>query len=144
MRRINPSRFHVATRGTSRDINSRIVLNLVRAHQPISRADLARTMGVSRAAVTLIVNDLLEERLIFEGATGETVRGRKPTFLYIDSRRRAVIAADIRASETFVMLSDLLGKPLTGVVSFPTARDPKRLVATLAAAHQGAARRAST
>jgi predicted NBD/HSP70 family sugar kinase len=61
------------------------------------------------------------------------VRGRKPTFLYIDSRRRAVIAADIRASETFVMLSDLLGKPLTGVVSMPTARDPKRLVATLVA-----------
>jgi predicted NBD/HSP70 family sugar kinase len=133
MRRINPSRFQVATRGTSREINSRIVLNLVRAHQPISRADLARTMGVSRAAVTLIVNDLLEEKLIFEGATGEAVRGRKPTFLYIDSRRRAVIAADIRASETFVMLSDLLGTPLTGVVSFATQRDPKRLVATLAA-----------
>ena len=59
MRRINPARFQVATRGTSREINSRIVLNLVRTHQPISRADLARAMGVSRAAVTLIVNDLL-------------------------------------------------------------------------------------
>ena len=56
MRRINPARFRIATRGTSREINSRIVLNLVRARQPISRADLARTMGVSRAAVTLIVN----------------------------------------------------------------------------------------
>ena len=133
MRRINPSRFQVATRGTSREINSRIVLNLVRTRQPISRADLARTMGVSRAAVTLIVNDLLAEKLIFEGATGEAERGRKPTFLYIDSRRRAVIAADIRASETFVMLSDLLGKPLTGVVSFPTASDPRKLIATLAA-----------
>jgi predicted NBD/HSP70 family sugar kinase len=134
MRRINPSRFHIATRGTSREINSRIVLNLVRAHQPISRADLARTMGVSRAAVTLIVNDLLARKLIFEGATGETVRGRKPTFLYIDSRRRAVVAADIRASQTYLMLADLVGKPLTGIVSIPTARDPKALVEALAAA----------
>jgi N-acetylglucosamine repressor len=133
MRRINPSRFTVATRGTSREINRSILLNLVRARQPISRADLARAMGVSRAAVTLIVNDLLEQKRIFEGATGETVRGRKPTFLYIDSRRRAVIAADIRASETFVMLADLLGKPLTGVTSLPTLRDPKKLVAALAA-----------
>jgi N-acetylglucosamine repressor len=133
MRRINPSRFHVATRGTSREINSQIVLNLVRAHQPISRADLARTMQVSRGAVTLIVADLLKRKLIFEGATGEAVRGRKPTFLYIDSRRRAVIGADIRASETFLMLADLLGKPLTGVISFPTTRDPKALVAALAA-----------
>ena len=133
MRRINPSRFRVATRATSREINSRIVLSLVRAHQPISRADLARAMGVSRAAVTLIVHDLLERKLIFEGATGETVRGRKPTFLYIDSRRRAVVAADIRASQSYLMLADLLGKPLAGVVTFPTDRDPKALVQRLAA-----------
>lgn len=133
MRRINPSRFQVAKRGTGREINSRIVLNLVRTHQPISRADLARAMGVSRASVTLIVNDLLARKLVFEGATGEAVRGRKPTFLYIDSRRRTVVAADIRASETFLMLADMLGKPLSGVISFPTVREPKALVATLAA-----------
>ena len=132
MRRINPSGFRVATRGTSREINRSIVLNLVRARQPISRADLARAMDVRRGAVTLIVNDLLREGLIFEGATGETVRGRKPTFLYIDSRRRAVVAADIRASETFVMLADLLGNPMTGAIGFPTVRDPKKLIALLA------------
>ncbi len=131
MRRVNPSRFRVATRGTSREINRSIVLNLVRSRQPISRADLARAMDVRRGAVSLIVNDLLHDRLIFEGATGETVRGRKPTFLYIDSRRRAVVAADIRASETFVMLADLLGNPITGAIGFPTARDPRLLIETL-------------
>jgi len=132
MRRVNPARFKVATRGTTREINRSIALNLVRARQPISRADLARAMDVRRGAVSLIVNDLLGEGLIFEGATGENVRGRKPTFLYIDSRRRAVVAADIRASETFVMLADLLGSPMTGAMSFPTARDPKALVERLA------------
>ena len=132
MKRVQTSRFRVATRGTSREINRSIVLNLVRERQPISRADLARVMDVRRGAVSLIVNDLLAEGLIFEGATGETVRGRKPTFLYIDSRRRAVVAADIRASETFVMLADLLGKPMAGPTSFPTVRDPKELVELLA------------
>lgn len=132
MKRPSHRRFHVATRGTTREINRSIVLNLVRTHQPISRADLARTMGVRRGAVSLIVNDLLQERLIFEGATGETVRGRKPTFLYIDSRRRAVVAADIRASETFVMLADLVGRPMTGIASFATPRDPTQLVEKLA------------
>src|SRR5262245_51267839 len=125
--------FTVATRGTTREINRSIVLNLVRAHQPISRADLARMMSVRRGAVSLIVNDLLRDGLIFEGATGETVRGRRPTFLYIDSRRRAVVAADIRASETYLMLADLLGNPLTGIVSFPTAREPKVVIKALAA-----------
>ncbi len=67
MRRINPSGFRVATRGTSREINRSIVLNLVRARQPISRADLARAMDVRRGAVTLIVNDLLARRPDFRG-----------------------------------------------------------------------------
>ena len=101
MRKIDPVRFQIATQSTSRAINRQIVLNLVRANQPISRADLARTMGVRRGSVSLIVNDLLQSGLIVEGAAGKTVRGRKPTFLYIDSRRRAVVAVDVRASQTF-------------------------------------------
>lgn len=132
MRRIDPSRFRVATQGTSREINRQIALNLVRAQQPISRADLARVMGVRRGTVSVIVNELLEQRLIFEGATGQTVRGRKPTFLYIESRRRCIAAIDIRASQTFLMLTDLVGTPIAGVVRIPTVKDPKALVTNLA------------
>ena len=124
--------FRVATRGTSREINRSIVLNLVRAHQPISRADLARMMNVRRGAISRIVNNLIADGVIFEGATGQAVRGRKPTFLYIDSRRRAVVAADIRASETFLMLADLRGNPTSGVVRMPTFRDPKELAPAMA------------
>ena len=132
MRRIDPSRFRIATQGTSRDINRRIALNLVRAHQPISRADLARSMGMRRGTVSIIVNELLAQKLIFEGATGETVRGRKPTFLYVESRRRVVVAVDIRASQTYLMLANLLGKPIGGVTGFPTVVDPKSLIKLLA------------
>src|SRR5262245_3316327 len=131
MRKIDPVRFQIATQGTSREINRQIVLNLVRANQPISRADLARTMGVRRGSVSLLVSDLLESGLIVEGAAGKTLRGRKPTFLYIDSRRRTVVAVDVRASQTYLMPTDLLGKPLSGVVGFPTVRDPKALATTL-------------
>jgi N-acetylglucosamine repressor len=131
MRKIDPVRFQIATQGTSREINRQIVLNLVRAHQPISRADLARTMNVRRGSVSLIVNDLLQSGLLVEGATGKTERGRKPTFLYIDSRRRTVIAVDIRASQTFLMLADLIAKPLSGATGFASVRDPKELIAIL-------------
>jgi len=132
MRKIDTTRFRVATRRTSREINRTIVLNLVRARQPLSRADLARAMGVRRGAVSLIVNDLLKDGAIVEGATGDAVRGRKPTFLYIDTRRRAVVAIDIRVSQTSLMLADLLGKPIGGIVTLPTERDPKALVKSLA------------
>ena len=132
MRKIDTTRFRVATRRTSREINRTIALNLVRARQPLSRADLARAMGVRRGAVSLIVNDLLKDGAIVEGATGDAVRGRKPTFLYIDSRRRAVVAVDIRVSQTSLMLADLVGTPIGGIVTLPTERDPKALVKTLA------------
>ena len=132
MRKIDTTRFRVATRRTSREINRTIALNLVRARQPLSRADLARAMGVRRGAVSLIVNDLLKNGSIVEGATGHAVRGRKPTFLYIDSRRRAVVAVDIRVSQTSLMLADLVGSPIGGIVTLPTERDPKALVKTLA------------
>src|SRR5688500_5048410 len=132
MRKIDTTRFRVATRRTSREINRTIALNLVRARQPLSRADLARAMGVRRGAVSLIVNDLLKDGSIVEGATGHAVRGRKPTFLYIDSRRRAVVAVDIRVSQTSLMLADLVGSPIGGIVTLPTERDPKALVKTLA------------
>jgi predicted NBD/HSP70 family sugar kinase len=132
MRRIDPNRFHVATRGTSRQINRQIALTLIGSHQPISRADLARRMKMRRGAVGLLVQELLHERRIVEGHTGESARGRKPTLLYIDTRKGSSVAVDIRATGTFLMLADPMGQPRSDIVSMPTARDPKRFVAALA------------
>lgn len=132
MRKIDPKRFQIAKRRTSREINRQIALTLIRTHQPVSRADLARLMGTRRGAASLLVNELLKEGLIFEGAIGEGGgRGRKPTFLYIDSRERYVIAVDIRATRTYLMATDLMGKPLVGITNFPTNRDVDALVAEL-------------
>jgi N-acetylglucosamine repressor len=132
MRRINPTNFKVATRGTSREINRQIALTLIRMNQPISRADLARIMKMRRGAVSLLVNELLAEGLIFEGAKGDARRGRKPQFLYIDSRNRCVIAIDVRASRTYMMVTDLVGRQLLGVNSFATEIDPAVFVVELA------------
>jgi N-acetylglucosamine repressor len=133
MRKINPHDFKVARRGTSREINRQIALNLIRAHQPVSRADLARLMNVRRGVASLLVNELLSESLIFEGALGESVgRGRRPTFLYIDSRERCVVGVDIRASRTYILVTDLVGRQLGVVSSFQTNRDVDVLIEELA------------
>ncbi len=133
MRKINPHDFKVARRGTSREINRQIALNLIRAHQPISRADLARLMNVRRGVASLLVSELLGESLIFEGALGESVgRGRRPTFLYIDSRERCVVGVDIRASRTYILVTDLVGRQLGVVSSFQTNRDVDVLIQELA------------
>jgi N-acetylglucosamine repressor len=133
MRKINPHDFTVARRGTSREINRQIALNLIRAHQPVSRADLARLMNVRRGVASLLVSELLSESLIFEGALGESVgRGRRPTFLYIDSRERCVVGVDIRASRTYILVTDLVGRQLGVVSSFQTNRDVDVLIPELA------------
>jgi predicted NBD/HSP70 family sugar kinase len=123
----------VAHRGTPREINRQILLNLVRASQPVSRADLARLMGTRRGAISLIVNDLIADGMLFEGAKGETARGRKPQFLYIDSRHRSVIAVDVRPTRTFLMVTDLLTEPVVGASSFATQHEAAKFVKTLGA-----------
>ena len=112
MRKINTQDFRVATRSTSRDINRRIALNLIREHQPISRADLARRMKVTRGAISVLVQELIDQKVIYEGATGEAMRGRKPTFLHIRTQNRFAIAVDVRFSKTYLMLSDFSGQQL--------------------------------
>jgi N-acetylglucosamine repressor len=132
MRRIDPTRFQVATRGTSRRINRQIALTLISSHQPISRADLARRMKLRRGAVGLLVQELLNDRHIVEGPTGQTARGRRPTLLYVNTRQRSSVAIDIRASRTYVMIADPMGRPQSDIVSLPTVRDPRRLGKLLA------------
>ncbi len=131
MRRINPTEFRIAHRGTSREINRQIALNLVRTRQPISRAELARLMGVRRGAISRLVQDLLDAGQIFEGAKGETKRGRKPQYLFLETRQRCVVAVDISASQTLMQLSDLLGHPLLPLAQLPTPVDASEVVPLL-------------
>jgi N-acetylglucosamine repressor len=132
LRSIDPKDFTKATRGTSREINRQIVLTLIRAHQPVSRADLARLMETNRANITLLVNELLEEELVREGAQGSLkVPGRKPTFLYINAAKGVAIGLDVRPTRTFLMITDSIGKQIGEIVSFPTKFDPADLVKSL-------------
>ena len=132
MRKINPVDFTLAKRGTSREINRQIALTLIRTHQPVSRADLARLMETNRANVTLLINELLQEGFVREGAQGsQKVRGRKPTFLYINSQKSVAVAVDVRVSRTYLMITDSMGKQVGDIVSFPTKFEPSEFVKDL-------------
>jgi predicted NBD/HSP70 family sugar kinase len=131
VRKINVGNFKLATRSTSREINRQIVLNLVREHQPISRADLARRMKVGRGRVTALVNELLAEGAVLEGEAVDAPRGRRPKMLYVRTRDRLAVAVDIRFSRTYLMLSDFAGTQIA-LETFETILDPARLADELA------------
>jgi predicted NBD/HSP70 family sugar kinase len=92
-----------------RDINRRIVLNLIRTRKPISRADLARLSGLQRSTISLIVEDLVNEHWVIEGPTGRLPRGRRPTFLRLNDDR-VIIGVDLRPGETTIALANVNGK----------------------------------
>lgn len=110
MRKIDLSNFQVATSETARHINRRIVLNLVRTRQPISRADLARISGLQRSTVSLIVEQLIGEKWITEGAVGRVPRGRRPTFLHLNAERARIVGVNVRPTTTTLAIADFDGK----------------------------------
>lgn len=120
-----------ASNKTPRKINRNLVFNLIRTQQPISRADLARACGLRRSTISLIVEDLIASGWIVEGSLGQLPRGRRPTFLELNSRR-AIIALDIHPSQTTIAVADLAGKVIAQQVIDVPQEAPKALTTIVA------------
>jgi len=114
-----------------RDINRRLVLNLIRTRQPLSRADLARHSGLQRSTVSLIVEDLIAEDWVIEGPTARLPRGRRPTFLHLNEDR-VILSIDLRPTQITTAMADVNGK-FTSQEIFPTPADPHAAVAGIIA-----------
>lgn len=98
-----------ASNKTPRRINRNLLFNFIRTRPSVSRADLARLSGLQRSTVSLIVEELIADRWVLEGATGRLPRGRRPTLIKLNDQR-AVIALDIHPSQTTIAVADLGGK----------------------------------
>ena len=107
MRKIDLTSFKVATSETARNINRRIILDLIRTRQPVSRAVLARLSGLQRSTISLITEQLLTEQWITQGALGHLPRGRKPRFLHLNVERAGIIGVNVRPTTTTIALANL-------------------------------------
>jgi predicted NBD/HSP70 family sugar kinase len=129
-RKIDLDNFQAATVRTARDINRRIVLNLIRKHQPVSRAELSRHSRLQRSTVSVITEQLIAERWVKVGAFGDLPRGRKPKFLHLNGERAGVLGVDIRPEKTRIMLADLDMRSLAQE-SMATNADPDQFLEEL-------------
>ncbi len=73
-----------ADRFLIRSINQSILLNLIRAHAPISRPQLATLSGLSQVTVIKITNNLIDRQLILEKEYAESTGGRRAGLLEIN------------------------------------------------------------
>ncbi len=92
----------------AREINRDIVLELIRARQPVARVELARLSGLQNSTVSSIVEQLLQEGWIREGALRKTARGRRPTQIALNDQV-AILVANVHADRAIVAAVDLNG-----------------------------------
>jgi len=128
----------VASNRTPRHINSKVVLNIIRRRQPISRADLARSSGLRASTISLIVEELIASQWVLQGEVANSSRGRKPMLLSLNDQR-CVIAVDIHPRQTTLALTEISGRiAWQSVLALPD--DPKKAIARLIAAIQNVMR----
>jgi predicted NBD/HSP70 family sugar kinase len=131
MRKIDLTNFQLATSETARQINRRIALNFIRRFQPLSRADLARRSGLQRSTISAIVDQLIDEGWVTEGAIGRSPRGRRPRNLHLNVERAGILGVELRPEITTVGLADVDARFLAQT-NFPTAPTPEQFASDLA------------
>jgi predicted NBD/HSP70 family sugar kinase len=124
VRNIDLSSAQSASSEIARDINRDIVLEFIRFRQPVSRVDLSRLSGLQPSTISAIVEQLLEEKWIKEGAVVQGARGRPSTMLSVNSDL-VTLALDLRPDRAIVAIIDLSGRFLAHetvmLLSDPTA-----------------------
>jgi predicted NBD/HSP70 family sugar kinase len=132
IQRIDLAYAELASSEVARDINRDVVLELIRTKQPISRADLSRLSGLQPSTISSIVEQLLNEKWIAEGAAARRPRGRRPTLLSLNSDM-VIIVADVRPQQAVIAVVDLNGRFLSRE-ALPLVSDPERGVGNIIAA----------
>ncbi len=93
-----------------RDINSTLVLETIINSKPISRAAISKKLGLTKATISTIVQDLINKDLVIEIGSDDTDLGRKPILLSFNKKAGYVISIDIGVETISALLTDLEGE----------------------------------
>jgi predicted NBD/HSP70 family sugar kinase len=108
---------------STRKSNRRFILDLLRRESTLSRVELAQATGLSGAAVSMLIAELIDEGLISEGLQQKSSGGRRPIALQIDYASRLSIGVKIMSHSIEAVLTDLATNPIRAVtvaISEPT------------------------
>lgn len=95
-----------------RSLNSRLVLEHIIQLGPISRAELARQTGLTKATVSAITAELISAGLAAELGSGDAALGRRPILLGFCRRAGFAVSIDIEPDRIRALAADLLGDVL--------------------------------
>jgi glucokinase-like ROK family protein len=90
-----------------RAINRSTILNSIKTHGAIPRAEIARLTGLSPATVTGITAELIQDNLVFEKESGDSSGGRRPIMLAINPNGGCVVGIKVMEDHALGALTDL-------------------------------------
>ncbi len=93
-----------------RDLNTRLILEAVIQHDPISRAELSSLLGLTKATVSAIVSDLLAQGLLEEKGSRDTKKGRRPIMLTFAKNSGHILSIDLTGRHITLMTCNLRGQ----------------------------------
>lgn len=96
----------------TKEYNRKMFLRLLRM-TPMSRAEIARRMGLTRAATSLIADELMGEGLIVETTANATRRGRTPVPLTLRHDAGYAVGVYLNRDGCTAGLVDMCGMVLT-------------------------------
>lgn len=104
------------------------VIDLLRVHGPLSRAEVARRSNVSKPTASTLVKTLIEANLIYEGDLQVDSGGRPARLLHFNAHAGYVIGMDIGGTKARAAIADLQGNILTTITSPTQSKDTTKLI----------------
>jgi glucokinase len=110
-------------------INRSLILETIRSYEPISRAQIAQKLNLSRSTVSSIVEDLLLKKMVVELGYGSSTNegGRPGLELGFNAKSAFGIGVDIGGTKILVVITDLDGSVVFRD-KVPTTPDSKAII----------------
>ncbi len=109
-----------AGRADTKRRNLRTVLSLIAAGGTTTRAEVARTTGLTRATVSSLVGDLMDDGLVVEAGQGPSLGGKPPTLIELNRSGRHLAVADLSTDPFVGTVVDLAGHPVRPILAAPS------------------------
>lgn len=124
--------LHTGNRDLIRAINRSHILNAIKSHGPIGRADIARRTGLSPATVTAISAKLISQQLVLEKSAGDSSGGRPPILLVINPKGGYVVGIKLTETHAVCALTDLEAQIIAKSSTSLSGHEPYQVVDDLA------------
>jgi len=99
-----------ATHRQTRRSNEQLVLRTIYEGGPLSRADVARTTGLTRTTVSDLVEGLIGDALVVETGMGPSTGGKAPILLEVPGDARHLVGVDVDRDRLSGIVVNLYGE----------------------------------